>query len=285
MRSFRLHTVDTVPSTNELVKQAIEDGEPEGFAVLAFHQSAGYGRQGRVWKSPHGGMYLSLLLRPSVPARDLASVSLMSALAVRQALSSLVDEEAGRSIRIKWPNDIVAGDADARPFPKLCGISHEFHANALCVGIGVNVIRPDSAPESGFSDPRAAKAAAFVRASFAKDAERECGADRAKNHAVYLEDMAGFRCSSVRDAVTDCAHAVLDRYGSLYEAWKSVGIAPFMEAYNAASALTGSQVRIVHADGSFACEGIVQGTNADGRLLVLSRGETVLVASGEAHIL
>ncbi len=55
---FRLQAYGEVPSTNEIVKRAIEEGEPEGLAVGARVQTAGYGRQGRAWSSPDGGMYL-----------------------------------------------------------------------------------------------------------------------------------------------------------------------------------------------------------------------------------
>ena len=66
--AFRLRVLDEVTSTNDEVKRAREAGEPEGLAVSARRQTGGYGRQGRTWASPEGGLYLSLLLRPSVDA-------------------------------------------------------------------------------------------------------------------------------------------------------------------------------------------------------------------------
>lgn len=45
------------------MKRALEAGEPEGLALRARRQTGGYGRQGRAWASPEGGLYLSLLLR------------------------------------------------------------------------------------------------------------------------------------------------------------------------------------------------------------------------------
>ena len=49
---FRICEHDELPSTNDAIKQAIDAGAPEGEVVCARVQTAGYGRQGRAWKSP-----------------------------------------------------------------------------------------------------------------------------------------------------------------------------------------------------------------------------------------
>ena len=106
---FRLQVLESVDSTNEVIKRAIEDGEPEGLAIRAYRQTGGYGRQGRAWKSPRGGMYESILLRPEVEMRELPTLALVVAIAVRRALASLVVDDQARRICIKWPNDVVIG--------------------------------------------------------------------------------------------------------------------------------------------------------------------------------
>ena len=136
--AFRIQEYDAVPTTNAIIKEAIESGQPEGLVAFAFRQTAGYGRQGRAWASPYGGMYASVLLRPQVPSEHLSTIALVVALAVRDALAALL---AARGIplegvQVKWPNDVVC------PQGKLCGISSEFVKGALCVGIGVNVFEP-----------------------------------------------------------------------------------------------------------------------------------------------
>ena len=60
---FRILLLEEVSSTNDEVKRALEAGEPEGLVVRALAQVSGYGRQGRSWTSPEGGLYCSLLLR------------------------------------------------------------------------------------------------------------------------------------------------------------------------------------------------------------------------------
>ena len=103
---FCVQSLESVSSTNDVIKQAIEAGEPEGLAVRALRQTAGYGRQGRAWESPIGGLYQSFLLRPDVPFSQLPTLSLLVGLAVRRAVASLVPTLADRA-QVKWPNDLV----------------------------------------------------------------------------------------------------------------------------------------------------------------------------------
>ena len=93
--SFACESFETVTSTNDLIKRAIEEGQPEGLAVRGLRQTAGYGRQGRAWESPIGGMYQSFLLRPEVPPTQLPTLSLLVGLAVRRAVADLVPELDG----------------------------------------------------------------------------------------------------------------------------------------------------------------------------------------------
>ena len=81
-----LHAYACVRSTNELVKEALRRGVPEGYCATALEQEGGYGRQGRVWASPLGGVYTSFALRPNVLPQMLPTLSLVASLAVADAL-------------------------------------------------------------------------------------------------------------------------------------------------------------------------------------------------------
>src|SRR3970282_1740053 len=70
-----LHVIPRVTSTNDVARSLAEDGAGEGTAVLALEQSGGRGRLGRSWASPPGGVYLSVVLRPSL---DVARWSVLS---------------------------------------------------------------------------------------------------------------------------------------------------------------------------------------------------------------
>ena len=134
---FRLVELASVASTNDVARRLADAGEPAGLIVRAERQTAGRGRHGRNWQSPPGNLYASLLLRPGRPIAEVASLSLIAALSLAEALDQL---SAGALAPVlKWPNDVLFGGA------KLAGILLESVADArdpmpaLIVGMGVNV--------------------------------------------------------------------------------------------------------------------------------------------------
>jgi len=88
---------------------------------------------GRRWVSPPGcALTFSVLLRPAVvPAPLLGWLPLLAGVAVASALR----DTAGLDARLKWPNDVLAGDA------KLAGILAERWGDAIVIGIGINVFQ------------------------------------------------------------------------------------------------------------------------------------------------
>lgn len=122
-----------VRSTLDATHALGEGGAPEGTLVLADTQTAGRGRDGRIWASPAGGIWLALLLRPRTAS--LGIVSIRAGL----VLADVVDELLGAPhARLKWPNDVLLRDR------KLAGVLCEgrWQGDALqwlAVGIGVNV--------------------------------------------------------------------------------------------------------------------------------------------------
>ena len=136
---FRIETFSVVDSTNAIARQRAIDGEAEGLAVLASAQTAGRGRKGRSFFSPDGtGIYLSLLLRPQIPAELALRITTVAAVSVCQAIEKLSSRKPG----IKWVNDIYM---DGR---KVCGILTETalasggRLEYAVLGIGVNALEP-----------------------------------------------------------------------------------------------------------------------------------------------
>ena len=127
--------LDTVTSTMDEAFRLGMENCPEGTVVCAESQSKGRGRLGRVWSSPKAkGLYFSLVLRPSIPLNQLAQLTLMSAVALAEA----IEETSELKPLIKWPNDILLEDH------KLAGILTELRAESdqvkfVVVGIGLNV--------------------------------------------------------------------------------------------------------------------------------------------------
>ena len=130
-------------STNADAVALSRAGEPEGIVVVADHQSAGRGRRGRSWEAPPGaGLLVSILLRPPPEAVDACTM------AVAVAAAEAVEEVAGFSPRLKWPNDLVWPGDGSRDDRKLAGILAEadLPAGGVVVGIGINVSWPDELP-------------------------------------------------------------------------------------------------------------------------------------------
>jgi BirA family transcriptional regulator, biotin operon repressor / biotin---[acetyl-CoA-carboxylase] ligase len=136
-----LHLLDETSSTNDEAKRAARLGAPHGSTWVAESQTAGRGRQGRAWVSPRGeNLLFSVLIRTSGPAMRLPLVSLVSGLAVAEAIERAAPSAA---VRIKWPNDVVVVVGAGRP-KKLAGILVETSmtgdsVDAIVVGVGINV--------------------------------------------------------------------------------------------------------------------------------------------------
>ena len=125
-------------STNDEVTVRARAGAEEGLLIVADEQTSGRGRRGRVWHSPAGeDLTFSLLLRPALPARLAAPLTLLAGAALATSLSTL-----GFSPKLKWPNDVLLDTADGPR--KLAGILSEMASEAdrvryVVLGVGINV--------------------------------------------------------------------------------------------------------------------------------------------------
>lgn len=143
---LNISTSSTVTSTNRLVKEKATLGEKEGYILAAGHQTEGRGRLGRSFYSPSDtGVYMSLLLRPSINPQDATLITTAAAVSVCEALEKMGVANTG----IKWVNDIFLNGR------KICGILTEagfdIENNQLdyaVLGIGLNMY----APEGGFPE-------------------------------------------------------------------------------------------------------------------------------------
>lgn len=172
----------TVDSTNTWVRQRAQEGAAEGTVVVAEGQTAGRGRRGRAFFSPEGsGIYLSLLLRPSIDPSQAHLLTCAAAVAVARAIERTSDQSAS----IKWVNDVYCNER------KVAGILTEgaYGLEDACfeyavVGIGINVREP--------------------KTGWPKDIAERAGA------IITRRDRAAVRCR--------LAAAVLDEFWELYTA-------------------------------------------------------------------
>lgn len=246
--------LEVVDSTNRYAADAVRHGAPEGLVVLAEEQTAGRGRLGREWIAPAGSALLcSIVFRPRLRPDELHLVPTAVALAAADAAQAT----SGAAIELKWPNDLVAGEA------KVGGVLAEIVAGgasvagpgaALVVGLGLNI------------------EAAGIRARLRADA-----AGRGRDPVTGLAELAGHDVA--RDDVLEALLGSLRRrYGATGRPERST-----MDEYRQRCSTIGRSVRLDTARRSFA--GVVAGIDGKGRLVVVSQGERfVLDAADVVHL-
>jgi BirA family biotin operon repressor/biotin-[acetyl-CoA-carboxylase] ligase len=208
-----LTIVESTTSTNDDAKREARQGAPHGATWVAERQTGGRGRQGRAWWSAPGeSLLFSVLLRNAlVPAR-LPPIALVAGLAVLEAMKRAAPEA---DVKIKWPNDVVAGKK------KVAGVLVEAmtsgsRVDALVIGFGINVhtrIFPDELKRRATSIALLSRnpvdrsqVLANVLASFAADLPavvgRGLGLLRARLEAADI-----LRGRGVRNDTDDCGVA------------------------------------------------------------------------------
>lgn len=124
---------ETLDSTNSTAKSLAREGAEDGTIVIAQTQTHGRGRFDRLWVSPEGGIYISVIIRPKVAAENVPLLSFVAALSVAKTIESF-----GVHVRVKWPNDVRVNRK------KIAGILLESEimegsVEYVIIGIGINV--------------------------------------------------------------------------------------------------------------------------------------------------
>jgi BirA family biotin operon repressor/biotin-[acetyl-CoA-carboxylase] ligase len=209
-KDLRLEVFKTVSSTNTVLKNAAEAGESEGKVIIAEEQTGGRGRMGREFYSPPDtGIYMSILLRPTVTAMESLFITTAAAVAVARAIETV----AGCTASIKWVNDIYCYGK------KVCGILTEGALDLengklkyAVLGIGINVIPP-----------------------------KEDFPDELKKIATAIFKDNDYTA----DGKSRLAAQVLNHFWSYYE---SLEQRKFMEEYRRRSFILGKEINIIAGD-------------------------------------
>lgn len=253
----RLEFFNTIDSTNTKAKELAMEGCEDGTVVLADAQTAGRGRLGRSWASATGkGIWMSVVLRPSIPPEEVRLMTLAASAAVVEALERAVGVCAG----IKWPNDILL---DGK---KVCGILTEMNSemdrvNYLVLGIGINV----SHEQEDFPEELQETATSLLLHS----RKHVPGDEKAGSHGTLLRS----------DIVRALLESLEERYGDILEKRSS----EILRIWKSYSVTLGRDVSILTKDSGFT--GRAVDITGDGKLvLALPDGSVREVQSGEVSV-
>ena len=255
---YRLRGFDTIGSTNTEALEAAAAGDAGGIWFAARQQSAGRGRRGRQWSSPHGNLAATLLMVPDTDPTLSATLGFVAGVSLNLALSSILPNGVvklgidgadglsnGRNARIalKWPNDVLADGA------KLAGILLEAHKlndgrHAIAIGFGVNAV---AAPQ-GLPYP-----------------------------ATSLLDLGITRTAE------DVFEALTDAWVDTFALWQDgQGIADVLSLWRSAAAGIGAPVA-VNQNGA-TVRGIFETIDDAGRLIVRADDDSrIAITAGDVH--
>jgi len=143
-KNFAIYQFEKLGSTNyEAFKMADARQIFDREIILANEQDAGKGRADRLWSSPKGNLYFSLVLQPQVQIASVAQISFVAIIALRQAVEEIALDQ-NIVIQNKWPNDLLINQK------KVAGLLLESKNNQqncefVILGIGVNI---NSSPDN-----------------------------------------------------------------------------------------------------------------------------------------
>ena len=128
--SFRLIRFDRVASTQEEARRSARAGCPSGTVVLAEEQTAGRGREGRVWESARGlGLWFTIVHRSRRASNEWPALTVASAVALCEAIEAI-----GLHPRTRWPNDVLLSGR------KVSGVLAGTDEDAILIGVGLNLL-------------------------------------------------------------------------------------------------------------------------------------------------
>lgn len=143
----QVHVFEEIGSTNDYAtKLAMDNPHLESALVVSNTQTSGRGRRGRNFYSPsNSGIYMSILLRPTLSLLETQLFTIAAAVSLQQIIS----ETLGINTSIKWLNDLYL---DQR---KVAGILTEGEIELetssykhLVIGIGINLNDASFIPEN-----------------------------------------------------------------------------------------------------------------------------------------
>ena len=129
----RVYYFDSTDSTQNFAVEIASNDNENGTVIISKKQTGGRGRMKRKWKSPTGGIWLSIIIHPKFDVSYTTLVPIATSLALCLAIEKTLKIKP----ELKWPNDItLKGKKVAGVLVDTSIISNEIENMVL--GIGIN---------------------------------------------------------------------------------------------------------------------------------------------------
>lgn len=236
---------EAADSTQNLAMSIAGKPDSHGTVVIAEQQKSGRGRMKRKWLSPKGGLWLSVVLKPSIPTAQVTLLPFVAALAVCDAIREGTKLDAG----LKWPNDVMISGK------KVAGILLDISAEAeqvnyAVIGIGLNANVDSSAIASRLD---------------------------AGIMITSIKDELGHETSRLA-----LAHLLLEKLEHYYLELERQGPPGILQKWKQRSEMLGKQVSVTQ--GGKTVQGIAAGLNDDGSLLLKAGDKEISIVSGDIKV-
>jgi len=129
----RVYYFDTIDTTQNFAMKIASKSNENGTVVISKKQTGGRGRMKRKWKSPAGGIWMSIILHPKFDVSYATLVPIATSLALCIAIEKILKIKP----ELKWPNDVtLKGKKIAGILIDTSIVSNEIENMVL--GIGIN---------------------------------------------------------------------------------------------------------------------------------------------------
>jgi BirA family biotin operon repressor/biotin-[acetyl-CoA-carboxylase] ligase len=248
MLRFNYISIDSTSLQARRLWNHCHDSRP--LLVVAETQTAGIGRLGRSWKSPHGGLWLSIAWPLLGEVAHYDGLPLAVGCSVAESVELIAARRGGRlRCLLKWPNDVLVRERKLAGV--LCQCDPDGPRPVVVVGIGINANFPAATLGNGLRYP-------------ATTLQDELGVP--VDLAALLEDL-------------------LIRLQATLSCYPSEGLTERLPAIRGRLAWVGRAVEVRVPGRSEACAGRLCDVDSRGHLLMDDGGGTRALAAGELRCL
>jgi len=129
----RVYYFDSIASTQNFAIEIASNDNENGTVIISKKQTGGRGRMNRKWKSPSGGIWMSIIIHPIFDVSYTTLVPIATSLALCMAIEKILKIKP----ELKWPNDVtLKGKKVAGVLVDTSIISNEIEN--LILGVGIN---------------------------------------------------------------------------------------------------------------------------------------------------